>query len=301
VISVPKRLRGFLADRPAAVTALARIFLAEIERLLDDAVGPVHDATARPSLRPRLGAVSFLHRFGSALNRHVHLHACVTDGLFRPDEVGVAFLPARTVTPTDLATPTERVRRRVVRWFLRKGLLDARTARRHRPLALRVSRPPGRPRATAAETPPSLPRRLRPESPAQARRHGAGDRQSRHTGRRRMSLPPGEGRSEGAPDAQSRSHDTSRIAWAKLIARIAEDFPLACPACGGDIRLIAFIIDPAPVRKILLHLGEPLDPPPLAPPRGPPTSWAELTQVHDDSDAIQSSHDDLPVIDIRCL
>jgi hypothetical protein len=116
-----------------------------------------------------------------------------------------------------------------------------------------------------------------------------------------MSLPPGEGRSEGAPDAQSRSHDTSRIAWAKLIARIAEDFPLACPACGGDIRLIAFIIDPAPVRKILLHLGEPLDPPPLAPPRGPPTSWAELTQVHDDSDAIQSSHDDLPVIDIRCL
>jgi hypothetical protein len=47
VISVPKRLRGFLADRPAAVTALARIFLAEIERLLDDAVGPPHDGRIR--------------------------------------------------------------------------------------------------------------------------------------------------------------------------------------------------------------------------------------------------------------
>lgn len=35
---------------------------------------------------------------------------------------------------------------------------------------------------------------------------------------------------------------------AKLMAKIAEDFPLACPACGGDVRLIAFITDPAPIR-----------------------------------------------------
>jgi hypothetical protein len=85
------------------------------------------------------------------------------------------------------------------------------------------------------------------------------------------------------------------------MARIAEDFPLACPACGGDIRLIAFITDPAPIRKILTYLGEPLEPPPLAPARGPPTAWAELVQAHDDRDAIQSSPDDLPVIDIRGL
>ena len=37
-----------------------------------------------------------------------------------------------------------------------------------------------------------------------------------------------------------RSHDTSRIAWAKLMARVGEEFPLECPTCGGDIRLIAF-------------------------------------------------------------
>jgi hypothetical protein len=37
-----------------------------------------------------------------------------------------------------------------------------------------------------------------------------------------------------------RSHDTSRIAWAKLMARVGEEFPFACPNCGGDIRLIAF-------------------------------------------------------------
>jgi hypothetical protein len=33
------------------------------------------------------------------------------------------------------------------------------------------------------------------------------------------------------------SHDTSRIAWAKLMARVGEEFPFACPGCGGDIRL----------------------------------------------------------------
>jgi hypothetical protein len=63
-------------------------------------------------------------------------------------------------------------------------------------------------------------------------------------------LPLGEGRRVADPDAQPRSHDTSRIGWAKLLAKIAEDFPLACPACGGDIRLIACIIEPAPIRSL---------------------------------------------------
>ena len=39
MISVPKRLRGFLADGPAAVRALTKIFLAAIERLLCAAAG----------------------------------------------------------------------------------------------------------------------------------------------------------------------------------------------------------------------------------------------------------------------
>jgi len=85
------------------------------------------------------------------------------------------------------------------------------------------------------------------------------------------------------------------------MAKIAEAFPLACPACGGNIRLIACITDPAPIRKILTYLGEPLEPPPLAPARGPPTSWDERVQLHDDSDAIHPVPDDLPVTDISSL
>jgi hypothetical protein len=103
------------------------------------------------------------------------------------------------------------------------------------------------------------------------------------------------------PNQKPRAHDTSRIAWAKLMARVGEEFPLACPTCGGDIRLIAFITEPGPIRKILTYLGEPLEPPPVSPARGPPTDWGELVQVHDDRDVFQASPDELPVIDIHSL
>ena len=70
---------------------------------------------------------------------------------------------------------------------------------------------------------------------------------------------------EGCCDANQkpRSHDTSRIPWAKLMARLGEEFPLECPACGGDIRLISFITEPGPIRKIDKALGERIEPPPV--------------------------------------
>ena len=100
---------------------------------------------------------------------------------------------------------------------------------------------------------------------------------------------------------KARSHDTSRIAWAKLMAWMGEEFPLECPGCGGDIRFIAFITDPGPIRKILTHLGEPLEPPPVFPARGPPIDWGEFVQAHDDREAVQVSPNELAVIDIHRL
>ena len=105
--------------------------LEEIERLLGAAAGVTSDASAPAAARPRLGAVSFLHRFGSALNHHVHLHVCATEGVFVPPVDGArcdtspAFLPARPINQADLAALTERVRRRVIRWFRMQRLLDA--------------------------------------------------------------------------------------------------------------------------------------------------------------------------------
>jgi hypothetical protein len=100
VISVHRRLRGMPTDRPAAVNALTKIFLTEIERTLITVSGVTAAADTPSASRPRLGGISFLHRFGSALNHHVHLHACVTDGVFMPaaDGAGSDAPPAFLLT-----------------------------------------------------------------------------------------------------------------------------------------------------------------------------------------------------------
>lgn len=55
-----------------------------------------------------------------------------------------------------------------------------------------------------------------------------------------------------------------------LLARIYEAFPLLCPICHGQMRIIAFINDAGTVTKILDHIGESTRPPHIAPARGPP-------------------------------
>ena len=65
----------------------------------------------------------------------------------------------------------------------------------------------------------------------------------------------------------------SRYLWAMLLARIYEALPLSCPICHSQMRIIAFINDPGTVGKILDHIGEPTQPPRIAPARGPPL-WA---------------------------
>ena len=62
----------------------------------------------------------------------------------------------------------------------------------------------------------------------------------------------------------------ARLAWAMLIERIYEVFPLTCPQCGGQMRIIAFITEGTAIREILGHLGEVASPPRLLPASGPP-------------------------------
>jgi hypothetical protein len=59
-----------------------------------------------------------------------------------------------------------------------------------------------------------------------------------------------------------------------LLARIYEAFPLICPTCGAEMRIVAFVTEAAPVQRILDHFGEPTTPPRTAPARGPPP-WEE--------------------------
>jgi hypothetical protein len=72
------------------------------------------------------------------------------------------------------------------------------------------------------------------------------------------------------PAAEPAHRRAAHFAWARLLARIDEVFPLVCPLSGGEMRIVAFITDAPTVRDILVHLGEPTAPTCIAPGRGPP-------------------------------
>jgi hypothetical protein len=78
VLSVPKRLRWYLEREPQALSAVLRILLRVIAAHLCRSSGA--------SAHARFGAVSFTHRFGASLNRHVHDHCCIIGGVFEPVE-----------------------------------------------------------------------------------------------------------------------------------------------------------------------------------------------------------------------
>ena len=73
-----------------------------------------------------------------------------------------------------------------------------------------------------------------------------------------------------ANDEEPRHRAAARYLGAMLLARIYEAFPLACPICHAEMRIIAFIDEADTVKKILEHIGESSQPPRIAPARGPP-------------------------------
>jgi len=73
-----------------------------------------------------------------------------------------------------------------------------------------------------------------------------------------------------ASDEEPSHRSVTRYLWAMLLARIYEAFPLLCPICHAEMRIIAFINEAPTVKKILEHIGESSQPPRIAPARGPP-------------------------------
>jgi hypothetical protein len=118
VLSVPKRLRPFLHHNPEIAGAVLRIFVRAIRTTLCRASpGAPSDA--------RLGALAFLHRFGSSLNTHFHYHLVVLDGVFSgTDDEGVRFHASSQLTSAHWLELQRVVQRRVLRYFRTQDLLD---------------------------------------------------------------------------------------------------------------------------------------------------------------------------------
>jgi hypothetical protein len=117
VLAVPKRLRYFLHRDADLQGAVLRLLLRVVEQCLR-----AHSPGSGPAAR--LGAVAFIHRFGSTLNAHLHFHCVVIDGVFDAAATGgVVFHAATGLDATAIALVQAQVRRRLLRGFVRRGLL----------------------------------------------------------------------------------------------------------------------------------------------------------------------------------
>jgi hypothetical protein len=79
VLSVPKRLRYFMQRAGVVLNMVLRFQLKVIAQSLQ-ANSPGAANVSKVALH--IGAVAFIHGFGSSLNEHVHFHECVVDGVF---------------------------------------------------------------------------------------------------------------------------------------------------------------------------------------------------------------------------
>jgi hypothetical protein len=70
-----------------------------------------------------IGAIAFIRRFGSSLNGHVHFHVCAVDGVFK-QVPGIVFHPASAIDEAAVAQVQADLRRRVLRAFVGRGLLE---------------------------------------------------------------------------------------------------------------------------------------------------------------------------------
>ena len=72
-----------------------------------------------------------------------------------------------------------------------------------------------------------------------------------------------------------RQKRTKYYTWAELIQGVFLEDVLPCPECNGQRRIISFIVGPIVIRKILVHLGLPTEPPPHVRPRAAPEMFSE--------------------------
>ena len=73
----------------------------------------------------------------------------------------------------------------------------------------------------------------------------------------RAAIVPGLPEKPG-DDAGHDAHEAlARMSWARLLKRVFGTDLEHCPQCGGELKIIAAIEEPAVIVRILTHLGLP--------------------------------------------
>ena len=85
--------------------------------------------------------------------------------------------------------------------------------------------------------------------------------------RLRAAVVPGPPQNTSAPEDEHAHGAPARMGWARLLKRVFDIDLEHCPQCGGDLKIIAAIEEPAVIVRILTHLGLPARAPPRSPAR----------------------------------
>ena len=81
--------------------------------------------------------------------------------------------------------------------------------------------------------------------------------------------PPAQAAPPAECEATCAHHRPVRLSWAKLLKRVFNLDLEHCPNCGGQLNIIAAILEQPVIEKILTHLGLQARAAPRAPVRGP--------------------------------
>jgi len=79
--------------------------------------------------------------------------------------------------------------------------------------------------------------------------------------------PPAQAAPPVECEAPCAHHRPVRLSWAKLLKRVFKIDMAHCPNCGGELKIIAAILEQPVIEKILTHLGLEARTPPHAPAR----------------------------------
>ena len=90
--------------------------------------------------------------------------------------------------------------------------------------------------------------------------------------------PPPTPANDVEPSARPKRGGSRYRPWAELLKRCFAIDVERCARCGGRMKLVALLTDLQQVRRFLRGIGEPAEPPPREPARGPPY-WKSRVQA----------------------
>jgi hypothetical protein len=118
VLTLPYPLRFHMAYDSKLVAAIHRIFVQTVFGFLRKKAGD--------GRKLKCGAVTFIQRFGDALNLNVHDHLLAIDGVYSQNEKGdICFQPAAPPNDKEVVKVAERIAKRIERLMIRLGMTSS--------------------------------------------------------------------------------------------------------------------------------------------------------------------------------